>query len=111
MSKYFLVALTNQANGTADDEFNQWYDGTHVPQVRAAVSAITGVTRYRATDAQPSPDGSVGHRFLTVYDIDTDDPAAALGSLGQGVATGAIETGSVLDVSSNPPVLALYEEL
>lgn len=61
-----LVVLTNAVDGR-DDEFNDWYDHTHVAQV-LALDGFEAVRRFRL-----APDGGAGesapYRYLAVYEI------------------------------------------
>jgi hypothetical protein len=107
MSAFVLVALSNPAAGLSDEAVADWYDGEHIPQIRAAVPGVGAVRRYKAADAQPSPDGSVAYRYVTVYEIEADEPGAIVAALGGGLASGAVKQGAVLDPVST--VVAVYE--
>lgn len=106
MSTFVLMALSNPAAGLSDDEVAQWYDGEHIPQIRGAIPGVGEVRRYKAAGAQPTPDGSAGYRYLTVYEIEADEPGAIVAALGSGVASGAVKQGAVLDPVST--VLGVY---
>jgi hypothetical protein len=106
MSSFVLVALSNPAAGLSDDDVAAWYDGEHIPQIRAAIPGVGEVRRYRAADAQPSPDGSVAYRYVTVYEIEADEPAAIVAALGAGMASGTVKPGSVLDPVAT--IVAVY---
>lgn len=106
MSNFALVALSNPVPGTSDEAVAAWYDGEHIPQIRAAIPGVGEVHRYRAADAQPAPDGSVAYRYLTVYEIEADEPSAIVAALGGGVASGAVKQGTVLDPVST--IVAVY---
>jgi hypothetical protein len=107
MSAFVLVALSNPAAGLSDEAVADWYDGEHIPQIRAAIPGVGAVRRYKAADAQPSPDGSVAYRYVTVYEIEADEPGAIVAALGGGLASGAVKQGTVLDPVST--VVAVYE--
>ncbi|MEU0538485.1 hypothetical protein ABZ319_01355 [Nocardia sp. NPDC005978] len=72
------------------DEFDRWYSEVHVPDM-LAVPAVKSCSRFRLTD----PDGPV--RFLAVYAVDGDDPAALLAELGACAADGRIRPGTASD--------------
>jgi hypothetical protein len=88
----------------ARQRVHAWYDGTHVPQVRAAIPAITAVRRYRVADV-PGVGAPVAHRYVAVYEMDTDDVAGAMAALGAASTGGRIEMTATMDVTANPPVL------
>ncbi|GAA0333099.1 hypothetical protein GCM10009087_49140 [Sphingomonas oligophenolica] len=64
MKRYKLVALTNAADGR-DEEFGQWYDRQHIPDVLAVPGAVSAE---RFVIAGEGP-----HRYMTIYEIETDD--------------------------------------
>ena len=47
MAKAMFLAWASPVNEASEAEFNDWYEGTHIPQVRSAIPAITAVHRYR----------------------------------------------------------------
>ncbi|HEY8523377.1 MAG TPA: hypothetical protein VIL48_00340 [Acidimicrobiales bacterium] len=80
-AEHLMVVFTNAAAGR-EDEFNEWYDTVHIPEVTAAMG-ITTVTRYEAgerpdIDPRPAPP----FRYLALYDLG-DDPLGALTRLAQ----------------------------
>ena len=85
MPRYKMIALTNPVEGR-EDEFNDWYQDTHLPQV-CALPGIVGAQRYRS--AAPLQD-SFGRKYLAVYDIETDDLRETLGAFGQASQSGAL---------------------
>ncbi|MFR9773755.1 hypothetical protein [Nocardia sp. SC052] len=66
-----MVALTNRSSTATDEQFNEWYDKIHVPEV-LAVEGFTGVSRYRASQVGTGLDSGM-HEYLAVYDIETAD--------------------------------------
>src|SRR5580704_2009579 len=107
MAKSMFMAWSSPVDEASEDEFNAWYDGTHVPQVRAAIPAITAVHRYRVADV-PGVGAPSAHRYVAVYELDTDDVAGAMAALGAASADGRIEMTATMDVTANPPVLQWY---
>ena len=108
MAKSMFMAWASPVDEASDSEFNAWYDGTHVPQVRAAIPAITAVRRYRVADVPGAPSA---HRYVAVYEMDTDDVAGAMAALGAASADGRIEMTATMDLSANPPVLQWYQAI
>jgi hypothetical protein len=102
VTKLIMVALTNPAPDR-EAEFNDWYDNTHIPQIRAAVPGVGDVHRYRTADTQ------AGHRYLALYEIEADGPGPVLGALGAGVESGAVQMTDAMDTAKNPPVTVVYE--
>jgi hypothetical protein len=108
MAKSMFMAWSSPVDEASDGEFNAWYDGTHVPQVRAAIPAITAVHRYRVADV-PGVGAPPAHRYLAVWEMDTDDVAGAMAALGAASADGRIEMTTTMDLAVNPPVLHWFE--
>lgn len=82
--KYKYLVFTNARDGR-DDEFNAWYDEIHLPEV-VAVPGFTGAERY-AIRPQPG-DPEPKHRYLAIYDMETEDVSATLKELMRRGTTG-----------------------
>ena len=80
MAKSIVLAWTNPIDEASDKEFNAWYSGTHVPQVIAHVPGVTGARRYRVVDL-PGAGGPPVHRYLCVWETDTNDAASVAAGL------------------------------
>jgi len=102
MAKATLIAMSSPTGPEQEDDFNDWYENTHIPQLREAIPSISNVTRYREVD----PTGvSQTIRYVAVYELDTDDVAAAAGQLGAAGQGGKLDLTTTMDMTSNPPVL------
>jgi hypothetical protein len=108
MAKALLVAWSSPADEASDSEYVSWYEGTHIPQVRAAIPAVSAVHRYRTADIPASTDG-LAHRYLAIYELDTDDVAGAMAALGAARADGRLDPTPTMDTTVNPPVLHWYQ--
>lgn len=86
-----------------DGELNEWYDGTHVPEL-LAVPGFVSARRFRRVG------GDGGPEYLAVYEIEADDLAAPVQELRRRSAAGETTRSDALQVDP-PPVVALYEEL
>lgn len=97
-----LLAYSSPASPEQEQQFNDWYDKVHIPQVRDVLPNVTSVTRYRVVD----PNGAAsGARFLAIYEMDGDDVAAAAGAMGAAVQNGQFDTTPAMDVTVRPPEL------
>lgn len=67
MERWLLVAVTDCSDPSREEEFNQYYDTVHAPDV-LETPGILRATRFAA----PSPTGGKG-RYLALYDVETDD--------------------------------------
>jgi hypothetical protein len=92
MPRYKMIALTKPLPGR-EDEYNDWYQNTHLPEV-CALPGVTGAQRYRM--AAPLQ-GYDERGYLAVYDIETDDIRTTLGAFGQASAEGKMTVGEASD--------------
>lgn len=58
-SPIFLVQLS--VDPAHEDDWNDWYDAVHVPEVMAASPAIVSATRYLLSN------GNIPYRYLAIY--------------------------------------------
>jgi hypothetical protein len=86
-----------------DGEFNEWYDGTHVPEL-LAVPGFVSARRFRRVGDDGTPE------YLAVYEIDADDVAAPVEEWRRLSAAGATTRTDALQLDP-PPTVGLYEEL
>lgn len=93
MKKYKFLVFTNARDGR-DDEFNAWYDEIHLPEV-VEVPGFTGAERYaiRPQPGEPAPT----HRYLAIYDMETDDVSATLRGMMKKGASGGFRMSDALD--------------
>jgi hypothetical protein len=98
MAKAILIAQASPTSAEAEAEFADWYANTHIPQVREAIPSIVEVTQYRVVDFD-NPDAI---RYVTTYELDSDDVATAAGQLGAAATGGKLDFTPSMDVTSNP---------
>jgi hypothetical protein len=97
-----LLAFASPATPEQEQQFNDWYDTIHIPQVREVLPDVTSVTRYRLVDPNGTDSGA---RFLAIYEMGGDDVAAAAGAMGAAVQNGQLDTTPAMDVTARPPEL------
>ena len=98
MAKYVLLVLTRPASPDREDEFNAWYNGTHLPQVLASIG-FTSARRLRAVE--PKGPAAPPQDYLALYEVETDDLAATLADAGARAGDGRIEENDVMVVEVN----------
>ena len=73
MPKFIMTVQSNPVAGR-EDEYNDWYDRHHVPEL-LMTPTLVAAQRYRLADLQP-PDypgyQPRRHRYMVVYEIETD---------------------------------------
>lgn len=95
MAKYLLV-VPSSAHAGKDDEYNRWYDETHLGDLLKIPGVKTG-TRYNADPASPNtPEAN----YLAIYEIETDDPGQVMAELGRRAQAGEMAISPALDSSS-----------
>ena len=76
MEKWVLVAETNCTFPEREEEFNDWYNTIHIPDV-LETPGILNATRYECANPQE------GHgKYLAIYDVETDDIEKTLAAFG-----------------------------
>lgn len=101
MRKFKFLVFTNARDGR-DAEFNRWYDDVHLGEV-VAVAGFTGAERY-AIRPQPG-DPEPAHRYLAIYDIESDDVSKTLTGLMERGAQGGFRMSDSLDSATAKTVL------
>jgi hypothetical protein len=104
MAKATVLVFTNCADPARENEFNDWYDNTHVPDVLETPGFVS-CTRYELA-GDPGPGQA---KFLAVYEVESDDPGATMAGLQQRVAQLAAQ-GRIIDCIRLVSV-ASYREL
>jgi hypothetical protein len=77
MPRFKMIALTKPVEGR-EDEYNDWYQNTHLPEV-CALPGMVGAQRYKL--AAPLQ-GYDERPYLAIYDIETDDIRQTLAGFG-----------------------------
>ena len=105
---FFYMVMSNPVDGQ-EDEFNHWYDTTHIPEI-TALEGFADARRYRMSDRREDQAGFEGYRYVCIYELEGDDPMATLARL-----AAAREAGSTTPtdaVSRDPaPRAVLFERI
>lgn len=89
----YLLQVVSRALPGRDEEYNEWYDNTHIADV-LGVPGFNACQRYVRAD--PGREGQA--EYVAIYEVETDDPAALLGALYAAVAD--MEMTDAIDPSS-----------
>jgi hypothetical protein len=101
MTKYVFCVFTNAVEGR-EAEYNDWYTNTHLADV-VAVPGFVAAQRFKVEAAgQHGP----AHRYLAIYEVETDDLEATKAALMNAAKSGAMPVSDALD----PNVSAWYFE-
>lgn len=102
MAEYKLVVMTSAAEGR-EDEFNDWYDNEHLSDI-CALPGFSGATRY---ELEPGQDNPMGHKYLAIYDMETDDVEAAMQGMIAEATSGRMHISASMAM---PTVTLLYKK-
>jgi hypothetical protein len=103
VAKFKMIALTTPVPGK-EAEYHEWYQKTHFPQL-TAFDGIDSAQRYKLTAKLM---GSDTNQYLAIYDIETDDPMALMGAIGEASAAGKLTQTDASDMGTT--YTALFEE-
>ena len=101
MPRQMLVAFTNPVDGR-EAEYNEWYDKQHLSDV-CRLPGFVSARRYKLLE------GESEYKYLTIYEMDSDDPKRDFGRLGASSGTDAMPMSGTLDSASASALL--YEQI
>ena len=101
MGRYVYVVMTNPVEGR-EAEYNAWYDEIHLKDVCSA-QGFVGARRFRLAD------GDSAHRYLALYEMETDDPQRDLAALTALAGTDRMRMSDALDLTRYST--ALFEQI
>jgi hypothetical protein len=102
--KGIMVVQSSPSAPDREDEYNDWYDNTHIPQIRA-IPGFTAARRYRTSPGSPGAPA-----YLAIYDMEADDLATPVAELRARSASGQHTRSDALSLDP-PPVVTVYELL
>ena len=108
MAKAVLLVHSRPSDPSREDEFNEWYDKTHVPEV-CAVPGFVSARRFKLGEAAIAADPD-GYPYLAIYEIDADDPQGALKELAERAMDGRVAMSDAIELNP-PPRMTLYDAL
>ena len=107
MPRAILLVESRPSSPDREDEYNDWYDNTHLKEV-CAIPGFVGARRYQLSEKGLFPNEAGASPYLAVYELDTDDLSAALQELGVRAGDGRLKMSDAM--SMDPiPTMTLYE--
>ena len=70
MAKYLFFAFSDCNDPSREEEFNEWYSNTHIPDM-LQVPGMIKATRWMAAE----PKEGLQRKYLALYEFETDDIA------------------------------------
>ena len=104
MAKLKMIALTTPLPGKEQD-FHEWYNDKHLPELVNGLG-MEGAQRYELVAKLM---GSDTNQYLAIYDIETDDPAAFMGKMGELAQSGKMTPPTTQDMQTT--YTALFVEM
>ena len=105
MPKAIMLVQSKPSSPDREDEYNDWYSNTHIPEV-CAIDGITTARRYRASGATPiGPDVPP---YVAVYELEADDLGGVLGDLASRAMDGRMNMSDAMEMDP-PPSMVIYE--
>ncbi|WP_099021544.1 DUF4286 family protein [Mycolicibacterium palauense] len=99
--RFIQVTFSNPVEGR-EDEFNEWYDNVHIPEL-LAIPGMVSATRYDLHDSDTyRMEGGLApeHRYLTIYEME-GDVNTIMAKIVEGVASGNIVMSDSLDLQAS----------
>lgn len=95
MGKYLMV-VTSSAKPGREDDYNAWYDGTHLAEI-CSLPGVTSGRRYDAIAATPHPQPTP---YMAIYEIEAEDPTSVLAEMMRRSQAGEMSMNDALDTES-----------
>jgi hypothetical protein len=96
MAKYVFVVMSNPTTPGQEAEYNEWYNKIHIPDV-LNVPGFVAAQRFKVADTQFA-DGKPAHRYLALYEIETDDLKGSFNELQKRVGTADMFMSDAIDM-------------
>ena len=90
----FLMVVTSGAKEGRDDEYNAWYDNTHIHDI-CSIPGVKSGRRYDAIAASPNPQPAP---YLAIYEIEADDVNSVMGEMMRRAEAGEMSMSDALNV-------------
>lgn len=95
MGKYVLVVNSNATDGK-EDEYNAWYNDVHLGEV-LQVPGFVAAQRFSVA-AEPTAGDAPEHKYLAIYELETEQPQQSLAALGEAVSSGKIAMSDAINM-------------
>jgi hypothetical protein len=93
--KYVLLVFSEPKEGM-EEEYNRWYDNTHLPQV-TEVPGIVAAQRFKLAERGPRCPA----RYLSIYEVETDgDPSKVFYEIAARAVSGKIVMSKAINIKA-----------
>lgn len=104
MSRYKMLVLSRPTPGN-EAQYNEWYQNIHLKQI-VAIPGFVSAQRFKLSVGMRGEDT---YPYMAIYEIETDDVAAAFDLLTKAAADGSIAVSQAFDYAS--VYASIYEPL
>jgi hypothetical protein len=108
MPKHVFLVRTGPSSPERTDEYNDWYDNVHLPDL-LKVKGVVGASRYRVAKAQQGGAPVSGPQYLAIYEVDIEDVQDFFEDMMRAATDGSMRMSDALDQSVVD--LTLWEEI
>jgi hypothetical protein len=108
MPRAVFFVQTQAASPDRAEEYHQWYDHTHIPQL-CAIPGIVSARRFDLVGTGRGPADPSIPQHAAIYEIEADDVDAVMAEMAARAADGRTERSNALQLDP-PPVTLLYVE-
>ena len=98
MPKGILYVESRPVSPEREDDYNRWYDGTHLGEV-LALPGFVGARRYKPTEP--------GAPYVALYEVDVDDLPGVMTTLSDAFASGRLQMSDAMQMDPPPNVTVL----
>jgi hypothetical protein len=105
MPKAIMLVQSKPSHPDREDEYNDWYSNTHIPEV-CAVDGIVSARRYKANSATPI--GPDVNPYVAVYELEADDLGGVIRDLASRAMDGRMKMSGAMEMDP-PPSMVIYE--
>ena len=99
MAKAILYVESRPVSDERLDDYHQWYNETHLPEV-VAVPGFVSARRFESADN--------GGSFVAIHEIDDEDPDAVVAALGEAAGAGRLQMSDAIQMDP-PPSMTLMK--
>jgi hypothetical protein len=92
--KQVMIVLSNAVAGR-ESEYNEWYTHVHLPEV-LQVPGLVAAQRFKLGKAQREGAPPSQWQYAAIYELETDDPGAAMAEIKRQTLTGEIRVSTAV---------------
>jgi hypothetical protein len=105
-----LLVFSSPRSVSDEREFDDWYDDVHIPQVVEVVPGVISGQRFVLSPTQLGVEVASGpRRRLTIYEVEAGRVAEVVSGLGAALRDGTLDQTELIDRTSAPPEVVVYE--